>query len=149
MVEGGRAKSPSFKGTSPSNGPNSLSIFKLALSFESLVSACLIRSSLLGRADLLAPCACIHLSANYSSRFPPVGFQISCEGFLKLLVSLQDQWSSGRYVVLFSNDVFCLLVGSQAQKDRLTQLIIMGPLGELDLGDQHWIKPMAAFDRQR
>jgi hypothetical protein len=50
----------------------------------------------------------------------------------------------------FANHIFRLLVGAQSQEERLPKLVIMGPLGTLDLGNQHWVKPVAAFhDRWR
>ena len=46
---------------------------------------------------------------------------------------------------LFANDIFRLLVGSQTQEDRLSKLVVMCPLGKLDLGDQHRFDPNTAF----
>jgi hypothetical protein len=43
---------------------------------------------------------------------------------------------------LFPNDVLGLLVSSQAQEDGLTKLVVAGPLGELDLSDQHRLDQM-------
>jgi hypothetical protein len=34
----------------------------------------------------------------------------------------------------FANHIFRLLVGAQSQEDRLPKLVIMGPLGKLNLG---------------
>ncbi|MGA8657156.1 MAG: hypothetical protein WB586_13505 [Chthoniobacterales bacterium] len=50
---------------------------------------------------------------------------------------------------LFTNDVLCLIVGSQSQEDRLTQLFVAGPLGELDLGYQHRLDPHTVFHNRR
>jgi len=38
---------------------------------------------------------------------------------------------------LFTGDILSLFVASQPKKDRLTELVVAGPLGELNLGDQH------------
>ena len=38
---------------------------------------------------------------------------------------------------LFTGDILSLLVASQPKKDRLTVLVVAGPLSELNLGDQH------------
>ena len=50
---------------------------------------------------------------------------------------------------LFTNDILWLFVSSQSQKDRLAQLAIVGPLGKLDLGDQHGFEPVAALHDRR
>ena len=51
---------------------------------------------------------------------------------------------------LFTNDLLRLFVSSQAEKHGLTQLAVAGPLGELDLGDQYRLDPMAPLhDRRR
>jgi len=44
-----------------------------------------------------------------------------------------------------ANDFFGIFVSSQTQKDRLTELVVAGPLGKLDLSNQHWLDPVAAF----
>src|SRR5262245_2499314 len=50
---------------------------------------------------------------------------------------------------LFANDILCLFVRPQPEKHRLTQLVIMSPLGELDLDDKRGFYPLATFhDRQ-
>ena len=41
--------------------------------------------------------------------------------------------------------MLCLLIGSQPKEHRLTKLVVVCPLGKLDLGDQHRFKPVAAF----
>ena len=51
----------------------------------------------------------------------------------------------GRLRYLFANDVFRLLIGSQPEKDRLTKLVIVSPLGKLDLGDKCGADPLAAL----
>ena len=43
---------------------------------------------------------------------------------------------------LFANDLFGVFIGAQAQKDRLPQLVVVCPLGKLDLGDQHGLEPV-------
>ena len=56
----------------------------------------------------------------------------------------------GRLRYLFANDVFRLLIGSQPEKDRLTKLVIVSPLGKLDLGDKCRADPLARLrDRRR
>jgi hypothetical protein len=51
---------------------------------------------------------------------------------------------------LFTNDILCLFVGPQSQKDRLAQLVVVRPLGKFDQGDKHRFKPLAPFhDRWR
>jgi hypothetical protein len=45
---------------------------------------------------------------------------------------------------LFTNDILCLFISPQAEKHGLTQLVVGSPLGELDLGDQHRLDPMAS-----
>ena len=37
---------------------------------------------------------------------------------------------------LFTNDILCLFVSSQSKEHRLTKLIVVSPLGELDLRNQ-------------
>ena len=46
-------------------------------------------------------------------------------------------------IQLFTNDILCLFVSSQPQEDGLTKLIVAGPLGKLDLGDQYRLNPFA------
>jgi len=46
---------------------------------------------------------------------------------------------------LFTDDFHWLLVASKAQKDGLTKLIVAGPLGKFDLGNQNWLDPDTAF----
>jgi hypothetical protein len=46
---------------------------------------------------------------------------------------------------LFPNDILCQLISAQPQEDRLTKLIVAGPLGKLYLGDQYRFDPLAAF----
>jgi hypothetical protein len=48
-------------------------------------------------------------------------------------------------IQLFTNDILCLFVGPQSEKDRLTKLVILRPLRELDLGDQYRFNPVATF----
>jgi hypothetical protein len=43
----------------------------------------------------------------------------------------------------FTNDILCLFVSSQPQEDGLTKLIVPGPLGKIDLGDQYRLNPFA------
>ena len=50
---------------------------------------------------------------------------------------------------LLANDILRLFVRPQPQEDRLAELVIQCPLGELDLGDQHGFKPMAALHHCR
>jgi hypothetical protein len=45
---------------------------------------------------------------------------------------------------LFAHDINRLFVGPQPQEDRLSKLIVTGPLSELDLGDQHRLDPDTA-----
>src|SRR5262245_59689894 len=46
---------------------------------------------------------------------------------------------------LLTNDGLCLLVSPQPQENRLAKLVVVRPLGKLDLGDQHGFNPVAAF----
>lgn len=46
---------------------------------------------------------------------------------------------------LFTDDFHRLLVTSQAEKDGLTKLIVAGPLGKFDLGNQNRLDPDTAF----
>jgi hypothetical protein len=51
---------------------------------------------------------------------------------------------------LLANNILCLFVRPQPEKYRPTQLVIMSPLGKLDLGDLHLFNPLAPFhDRGR
>jgi hypothetical protein len=43
----------------------------------------------------------------------------------------------------FTNDVFSLFVSSQSKEDGLTKLLVAGPLGKLDLGNQNRLNPIA------
>src|ERR1700736_3925175 len=43
----------------------------------------------------------------------------------------------------FTYHILCLFVSSQPQEDGLTKLIVAGPLGKLDLGDQYRLNPFA------
>ena len=43
----------------------------------------------------------------------------------------------------------CSFVSSQPQEDGLTKLVVAGPFRELDLGDQHWLNPVATFHDSR
>ena len=46
---------------------------------------------------------------------------------------------------LFTNHVLCHFVSPQSEKDRLTRLVVVRPLRELDLSDQHRLDPVASF----
>jgi len=50
---------------------------------------------------------------------------------------------------LFTNDVLVRFVSSQSQEDWLTKLVVAGPLGKLDLGDQQGFDPNTAFHDRR
>jgi len=50
---------------------------------------------------------------------------------------------------LFTNNFFWPFVGSQSEKHRLTKLVIVRPLGKLDLGDQHRLDPLATLHHRR
>ena len=50
---------------------------------------------------------------------------------------------------LLANDFLCFFVRPQPEKHRLAQLVIMSPLGELDLGDKHGFYPLATFNDGR
>jgi len=55
----------------------------------------------------------------------------------------------GNKGISFTNDILSLFVGSQPKKHRLAQLVIMSPLGKLDLGNQHRFDPLAALHDDR
>jgi hypothetical protein len=46
---------------------------------------------------------------------------------------------------LFANNIFWVFVSSQSQEDRLPKLVVAGPLGKFDLGDQNRLDPHTAF----
>jgi hypothetical protein len=46
---------------------------------------------------------------------------------------------------LFPNSILRCFVSPQSEKNRLTQLVVAGPLGKLDLRDQYWFDPDAPF----
>src|SRR6516162_9367489 len=45
--------------------------------------------------------------------------------------------------------MLCLLIGSQPKEHRLTKLVVVCPLGKLNLGDQHGFDPLAALHHRR
>ena len=55
----------------------------------------------------------------------------------------------GSLQYLFTDDLRSRFIGAQSQEDRLTKLIVAGPLGKLDLGDQDRFDPMATFHDRR
>ena len=48
-----------------------------------------------------------------------------------------------------ANNILWLFVSSQSLEDGLTKLVVAGPLGKLDLGDQHGFDPVALFHHCR
>jgi hypothetical protein len=55
----------------------------------------------------------------------------------------------GSVQLLFSDDFRGRFIGAQSKEDRLRKLIVAGPLGKLDLGDQDRFDPMATFHDRR
>ena len=52
-------------------------------------------------------------------------------------------------IVLVANDIFRLFISSRSQEDRLTELVVMCPLGKFDLGNPDGFDPVAAFHDRR
>ena len=46
---------------------------------------------------------------------------------------------------LLANDLLCVLIASEPEKDRLPKLIAICPLGKFDLGDRHRLDPGTAL----
>jgi hypothetical protein len=68
--------------------------------------------------------------------------------FIKISVVLLQRFDPKLHTPtfpLFTHYILCFFVGPQSQKDGLTQLVIVRPLGELNLREQHGFDPVAAF----
>jgi hypothetical protein len=59
--------------------------------------------------------------------------------------SLQSQIVGIDFHHLFANNLISSFVTPQPEEYRLTKLVILRPLGKLDLGDQHGFNPVAPF----
>jgi hypothetical protein len=66
--------------------------------------------------------------------YPIIDFQTIQDG-------LEDIASFEVHFGLFTNDVVSLFVSSQSEEDGLRNLVVAGPLGKLDRGDQNRIDP--------
>jgi hypothetical protein len=58
-------------------------------------------------------------------------------------------FEDGRALYYLRTTSFGFFVALQAEKDGVTKRIVAGPLGELDLGDQHRFDPVATFHDRR
>ena len=50
---------------------------------------------------------------------------------------------------LFTYDLLWFFISSKPKENGLTQLVVAGPLGKLDLGDQYGFDPVATFHSGR